>query len=259
MKMERTVTRVKAVGAVVWEGLVVAASLLLRISATVLLVALAGLEWLLPKLAQWTRPLRKKLRRRVRNAWRRAKRRPFWTAVTVALTGLVVLNGTIRLTGGNPELLSTRRLSDKAVAVARLAGHLPFHAFGTCGASRDDLVLAAAHDHDVPVSLVRAVARTESGFRPHVISHAGAMGVMQLMPSTAALMGVSDPFDARESLQGGAKYLSQLYRRYDGNIRRTAAAYHAGPGAVPVSGPLRVGPTTRRYMKVVARRVAALR
>lgn len=77
------------------------------------------------------------------------------------------------------------------------------------------------------------------------------MGMMQLMPGTARYLGVWDPFDARENIYGGAKYLAELWARYNGDVRRVAAAYHAGPNAVAVYGPVMVGPKTRRYMKII--------
>jgi hypothetical protein len=234
-------------------------AVLLSVVARLLLALLIGLwslaEWGWPRLERRTRKLRRRLRRRVRRAWRRARRTPVRTALAAALLGLLALNGTIRYVGGgNPSLLSTRDLGDKARAVMRLVLHLPFHPFGSCSAPRDELVAEAAGAHGVPAGLVEVVARTESAFRSHAISSAGAMGVMQLIPSTAELMKVTDPFDAKASLHGGARYLGQLWRRYDGDVERVAAAYHAGPGAVPRKGRLRVGPRTRRYMRLVARR-----
>lgn len=233
--------------------------LLIGVLGRMVLALLLGgwtlVEWGAPRLERRTRPLRKALRRRLRNAARRARRTPVRTALAACVIALVSVNGVIRYVGGgDPGWLSTRHFRDKAVAVARFVSHAPFHAFGTCGASHQDLLLGAAREHGVPVALVQAVAQTESGFRPHAISHAGAMGMMQLMPTTAVLMKVPDPFDAKDNIRGGARYLGQLWRRYDGNIERVAAAYHAGPGAVARRGPIRVGPITRRYAKVVSRR-----
>ena len=116
------------------------------------------------------------------------------------------------------------------------------------------MIREAARTFGVPAPLIRAIALTESSHRPHAISHAGAMGVMQLMPDTATLMEVRDPFDPKQSIHGGTRYLAGLLRRYGGDRRRAVAAYHAGPGAVPRRGPLRVGDTTRRYVEVVLRR-----
>jgi soluble lytic murein transglycosylase-like protein len=74
--------------------------------------------------------------------------------------------------------------------------------------------------------------QAESNGDPNAKSGAGAEGLMQLIPSTAKAMGVSNPFDPTQSINGGAKYLAQLYKEFGGNIKDTLAAYNAGPGAV---------------------------
>lgn len=218
------------------------------------IILLLALEALIPSLETWCRPAREAVVARQHHHFRSVVRHPFQTLVVGALLGLVLINGAVRWTGGRPHLLSIHHLSDKSVALLRLAAHMPFHPLRSCSGDPDALMQSAARAHRLPPALLRAVVRTESGFRPHVISHAGAMGVMQLMPATAREMGVWDPFDARESLDGGARYLAYLRKRYRGDLRRTVAAYHAGPRAVPVKGALRVGPTTRRYVKVVLQR-----
>ena len=81
-----------------------------------------------------------------------------------------------------------------------------------------------------------AVGKAESGFNPDAVSSAGAQGVMQLMPSTAAALGVENAFDARSNIMGGAKYLSQKLQQYNGDIDLTLAAYNAGSGNVEKYG-----------------------
>jgi Transglycosylase SLT domain len=134
--------------------------------------------------------------------------------------------------------------------------------------------------YGIPEALVRAVIKTESDFDPHVVSSAGAQGLMQLMPETARLMGVTDSFDPRQNIMGGARYLQVLARRFcrtpaslsapsgplagavvcsnDEQVK-VIAAYHAGPGAVERYGGLPPYETTRSYVTMVLRRYEAYR
>ncbi len=96
----------------------------------------------------------------------------------------------------------------------------------------DEIFQKASDTYQVPVELLKAVAKAESNFNPTSESHAGAKGIMQLMPGTAKALGVTDPFDPEQSIMGGAKYLSQQLARYDGNAVLALAAYNAGPGNV---------------------------
>lgn len=88
-----------------------------------------------------------------------------------------------------------------------------------------------ADEFKIDRALFRALIRAESGWNPKAISPKGAMGLTQLMPSTAQSLGVTDPFDPIENLRGGAKYLKGLLDRFE-NLELALAAYNAGPGAV---------------------------
>lgn len=105
--------------------------------------------------------------------------------------------------------------------------------------------------HGVPAALVRAVMRVESCFDPHAVSRVGARGLMQLMPETAAQLGVRDSFDADQNIAGGARYLSQLLDRFKNNTRLAVAAYNAGPSAVDTYRGIPPFPETRSYVKRV--------
>lgn len=96
----------------------------------------------------------------------------------------------------------------------------------------DDIIREASQTYSVPFAFVKAVIRAESSFHPRAVSPVGAMGLMQLMPSTAASMGVTDAFDPRQNIFGGAKFLRILTDRYDGDINLILAAYNAGDVAV---------------------------
>jgi hypothetical protein len=116
--------------------------------------------------------------------------------------------------------------------------------------SYDDLIAEAARSHGVPPALVKAVVATESWFNPRAVSPKGAQGLMQLMPATADSLGVSDPFQVAENLEGGVRYLRHLLDRY-GDWTRALAAYNAGPEAVDRYGGIPPYRETRQYVERV--------
>ncbi|MFO0690480.1 MAG: lytic transglycosylase domain-containing protein [Myxococcota bacterium] len=114
----------------------------------------------------------------------------------------------------------------------------------------DHLILQVASQHEVEPGLVKAVIAAESGFRPHAVSRVGAQGLMQLMPATAADLGVERPFGVVENIDGGVRYLRAMLDRF-GDVARALAAYNAGPGAVERHRGVPPYPETRAYIKRV--------
>lgn len=112
-----------------------------------------------------------------------------------------------------------------------------------------DMARAAARRHNVPEDLFLRLVRTESNFRPTAKSHKGAIGLAQIMPYTAAHLGIN-PHDPKENLEGGARYLSQQYRRF-GDWRLALAAYNAGPEAVEQYHGVPPYAETQQYVKAI--------
>lgn len=115
----------------------------------------------------------------------------------------------------------------------------------------DSIFEKAASTYNVPVKLLKAVAKAESNFKPNEVSSAGAIGVMQLMPGTAKELGVKDAYDPEQNIMGGAKYLSQKLKEYDGDVSLALAAYNAGSGNVKKYGGIPPFKETQNYVKKV--------
>ncbi len=115
--------------------------------------------------------------------------------------------------------------------------------------SYDAIIEAAAEQFKIPPALIKAVIKQESNFDPSAVSSKGAMGLMQLMPQTAELLDVGDPFNPDENIFAGTRYLVDMINLYRGNINRALAAYNAGPQRVQ-SGIPKI-PETQNYVDSV--------
>lgn len=135
---------------------------------------------------------------------------------------------------------------------ARGCGGFSAKTLQTKAAPYDDIIRQAAKRHGVNPALVKAVIAAESCYREMVVSYKGASGLMQLMPETAAELGVLDIFDPQENINAGTRYLSWLLRRYDGSVPHAIAAYNAGAGRIEQGAPITITFTeTRGYIRNV--------
>ena len=117
----------------------------------------------------------------------------------------------------------------------------------------DGLLEKAASRHKVDPDLVRAIVRVESDYDPRAVSRKGAMGLMQLVPDTARRLGVSNPFDPQQNLEGGVSHLRYLLDRFRGDVGLSVAAYNAGENAVQRYGGIPAFPETRDYVRKIRR------
>jgi hypothetical protein len=120
----------------------------------------------------------------------------------------------------------------------------------------DNAVKQAASKYGVPESIIRSVIAQESSMNPEAHSSAGAIGLMQLMPSTAEALGVN-PWDPAQNIDGGTRYLAQLLSEFHGDMNLALAAYNAGPAAVRANRGIPPYPETQAYVKSVLARAAS--
>jgi soluble lytic murein transglycosylase-like protein len=150
---------------------------------------------------------------------------------------LTILGLTAVLAGASPVGAQTRTAS-----IAR----------GSHGPYAQEIAQASAR-YDVPERLIRAVIRVESGFDHRAVSRKGAQGLMQLMPETAAMLGVRDVFDPQENIDGGTRHLRAMMVRFRHDLRLAVAAYNAGEKPVVAHRGVPPYPETREYVQQVLR------
>ena len=115
----------------------------------------------------------------------------------------------------------------------------------------DHVISEASKKHGVSFSLLKALIKTESDFDPRAVSKAGAMGLMQIMPENIKRLKIKDPFDPKDNVMGGTRYLKQLIHRFEGKLPLALAAYNAGPGVVEKYQRIPPYKETENYVKQV--------
>lgn len=163
-------------------------------------------------------------------------------------------DGVVHYTNVRPAGAAQSKVLFSYVETCYACGVLPGVNFGNIRLNTlafGDEIRTASTQFGVEEAVVRAIIHAESSYRPNAVSHAGAQGLMQLIPATASRFGVADPFDPGQNISGGVKYLAWLMKRYSSNLTLVAAAYNAGEGAVDRNGGVPPYSETQRYVQRV--------
>lgn len=156
-------------------------------------------------------------------------------------------NTTIMLSSNPPVVENTTDISFEEVMDEKLSNSNTIE----CPKDLEEIFETASSTYNVPLNLLKAVAKAESDFDPDCTSSAGAMGIMQLMPATAKELGVTDAYDPEQNIMGGAKYLAENLKIFNGDTELAVAAYNAGRGAVKKYNGIPPYTETQNYVKKV--------
>lgn len=156
-------------------------------------------------------------------------------------------NTTVMLSSNPPAVENTTDISFEEVMDEKLSNSETID----CPKNLEDIFETAASTYNIPLNLLLAVAKAESDFDPDCTSSSGAMGIMQLMPATAKELGVTDAYDPEQNIMGGAKYLAENLKIFNGDTKLSVAAYNAGRGAVKKYNGIPPYTETQNYVKKV--------
>lgn len=146
------------------------------------------------------------------------------------------------------QAIQNQNIASAGGAAGTAGAATDFSSYLHTPSSLEDIFKEASQVYGVSENLLKAVAKAESDFDPNATSRCGAMGVMQLMPATAKSLGVTDGYDPYQNIMGGAKYLSEMLSRYDGNVSLALAAYNAGCNNVDKYGGIPPFKETQNYV-----------